>query len=176
MLKDEHDRIKVGGSEPDLLFIDHAVDFVRTYADQTHHGKEEDILFRELKQKELEPEHQETLEQLVSEHMQARATTRALVAAKERYVTGEFEGLDEILEQMETLVEFYPAHIDKEDNHFFIGVMKYFSKEEQDALLQEGREFDRKMIHRKYENVVLEHEKDRGIDNPKNKGNWMDYL
>ncbi|HMF30231.1 MAG TPA: cation-binding protein, partial [Candidatus Lokiarchaeia archaeon] len=27
-------------------FIDTAVDFIRMYADRTHHGKEEDILFR----------------------------------------------------------------------------------------------------------------------------------
>lgn len=26
------------------IFIDTAVDFIRTYADRTHHGKEEDIL------------------------------------------------------------------------------------------------------------------------------------
>jgi len=29
-------------------FIDAAVDFIRTYADRCHHGKEEDILFRQL--------------------------------------------------------------------------------------------------------------------------------
>ena len=31
-------------------FIDVAVDFIRTYADKCHHGKEEDILFRDLYQ------------------------------------------------------------------------------------------------------------------------------
>lgn len=34
--------------EVDPVFIDTAVDFIRIYADRTHHGKEEDILFREL--------------------------------------------------------------------------------------------------------------------------------
>jgi hemerythrin-like domain-containing protein len=34
-----------------LLFIDTAVDFIRTYADRCHHGKEEDILFRNLAKK-----------------------------------------------------------------------------------------------------------------------------
>jgi hemerythrin-like domain-containing protein len=29
----------------DTVFIDTAVDFIRIYADRTHHGKEEDILF-----------------------------------------------------------------------------------------------------------------------------------
>ena len=35
----------------DPVFVDTVVDFIRTYADRTHHGKEEDILFRELKKK-----------------------------------------------------------------------------------------------------------------------------
>ena len=34
--------------EVDPLLVDTAVDFIRMYADRTHHGKEEDILFREL--------------------------------------------------------------------------------------------------------------------------------
>ena len=36
--------------EVDPVFVDTAVDFIRTYADRTHHGKEEDILFRDLRQ------------------------------------------------------------------------------------------------------------------------------
>jgi len=39
------------------LFIDIAVDFIRMYADRTHHGKEEDILFRDLEKKSLSPNH-----------------------------------------------------------------------------------------------------------------------
>ena len=37
------------------LFIDIAVDLIRMYADRTHHGKEEDILFRDLEKKSLSP-------------------------------------------------------------------------------------------------------------------------
>jgi len=39
----------------DPLFIDTAVDFIRTYADRTHHGKEEEILFRDLARKKTSP-------------------------------------------------------------------------------------------------------------------------
>ncbi len=35
----------------DPVLIDTAVGFIRTYADRTHHGKEEEILFRDLAQK-----------------------------------------------------------------------------------------------------------------------------
>ena len=40
----------------DPVFIDTTVDFIRIYADRTHHGKEEDILFRDLNVKESSEE------------------------------------------------------------------------------------------------------------------------
>ena len=36
----------------DPVFIDTAVDFIHTYADRCHHGKEEDILFKALAAKD----------------------------------------------------------------------------------------------------------------------------
>jgi hemerythrin-like domain-containing protein len=37
----------------DPVFVDTAVDFIRIYADRTHHGKEENILFRDLDKRPL---------------------------------------------------------------------------------------------------------------------------
>jgi hypothetical protein len=45
---------------------------------------------------------------------------------------------------------FHPTYIEKKDKHFFLPAMEYFSKEGQDAALQECWEFDRKLIHEKY--------------------------
>ena len=42
----------------DPLLVDTAVDFIRMYADRTHHGKEEDILFRDLSKRSLSAEDQ----------------------------------------------------------------------------------------------------------------------
>jgi len=137
----------------DPIFIDAAVDFIRTYADRTHHGKEEDILFRDLTKKKLSAEHSRIVAELIQEHIYARKTVGRLVAAKERYVKGE-PGLEEIAECLETLVTFYPRHIEKEDKHFFFPILEYFSAAEQDAMLQEFFEFDRKMVHEKYGKLV----------------------
>ncbi len=52
LMKDEAESIKVT-KKPDAVFINNAVDFIQTYADATHHGKEEKILFRELGKKGL---------------------------------------------------------------------------------------------------------------------------
>jgi hemerythrin-like domain-containing protein len=137
----------------DPVFVDTAVDFIRTYADRTHHGKEEDILFRDLAKKEMNAEHARIVAELVEEHTYARKTVGRLVAARDRYLQGA-PALGEIVECLEVLVSFYPRHIEKEDKHFFFPILEYFSAAEQDAMLQEFWEFDRKMIHEKYEKLI----------------------
>ena len=137
-------------------FIETVVDFIRTYADRCHHGKEENILFRELQKKRISPDHAKILEELVQEHMWARNTTGAVVDAYEKYRSGDTGELDTVVARLKELTGFYPAHIEKEDRHFFRPVMEYFSQEEKNAMLEEGFEFDRTLIHEKYKNVVAE--------------------
>ena len=138
----------------DPAFIDVAVDFIRSYADRCHHGKEEDILFRDLAKKALSPEHRRTMDELVAEHVYARGKVKKLVEAKEQYVQGKGGATEAVRNLMEDLVLFYPAHIEKKDKHFFIPCMKYFSIEEQSTMLQAFWEFDRQLIHEKYRGVV----------------------
>ena len=140
--------------EADVIFIDKALDFIRTYADRCHHGKEEDILFRDLLKKLLLAEHKKTLDELIQEHIYARKTTKSLRDAKERYVKGDKEALNDIKDFIRALVELYPKHIEKEDKHFFLPVMSYFDKKEQEAMLCEFGEFDRSLIHEKYKAIV----------------------
>ncbi|MCU0578942.1 MAG: hemerythrin domain-containing protein [Desulfobacterota bacterium] len=142
--------------DPD--FIDAAVQFIRLYADQCHHGKEEDILFRDLSKKPLSPAHQQTMDELVEEHRLGRKTVAELVEAKRRYLRGEPDALPIILDRMKFLTEFYPRHIEKEDKHFFLPVMDYFTPKEKDALLQEGWEFDKNLIHQIFKQKVSEAE------------------
>jgi hemerythrin-like domain-containing protein len=137
----------------DPMFVDTAVDFIRTYADRTHHGKEEDILFRDLIKKQLSREHTLIMEELVEEHKYARKTVGMLVNAKERYLKGENTS-QEVISLLGELARFYPLHIEKEDKRFFYPCMEYFTKEEQDGMLKEFYEFDRNMIHEKYRNIV----------------------
>jgi hemerythrin-like domain-containing protein len=143
-------------SEHDLdpVFVDIAVDFIRVYADRTHHGKEEEILFRELKKKSLSVEDQRVMNELIKEHMLGRKTTEAIVNANIRYRNGDKTALAEIVDKFKTLIEFYPKHIEKEDKKFFPSSRAYFTDEEDQAILKEFWEFDRKMIHEKYQSLV----------------------
>jgi hemerythrin-like domain-containing protein len=138
----------------DPVFVDIAVDFIRIYADRTHHGKEEDILFRDLNKKPLSGADRRVMNELTGDHIFGRQTTKALVAANTRYRNGDETALADIAGNLKTLTEFYPRHIEKEDKVFFPASRAYFTDEEDKAMLTEFREFDRKLIHEKYLSVV----------------------
>ena len=140
----------------DPVFVDTVVDFIRTYADRTHHGKEEDILFRELEKKNMSDDNRRIMNELIEEHIWGRNITRELIEANARYRRGENSALSIITAKLSTLVDFYPKHIAKEDKVFFPASRAYFSEEEDQALLRAFYEFDRNMIHEKYQTLVRE--------------------
>lgn len=146
----------------DQVFIDDAVDFFRTYTDRTHHGKEEDILFVELIEKEISKEHKKIMNELIEDHVLARQKVSALARAKESYVKGNGSTSAEIIELLSILTNLYPPHIEKEDKIFFIPIMEYFSEKELNDMLWKFWDFDKKMIHEKYQKVIEQLEnKDR---------------
>jgi hemerythrin-like domain-containing protein len=154
LIKKESTKIKET-EKVEPSFIDKAVDFVRIYADKTHHGKEEDILFRECAKKKMKEEDEKVMNELIEEHKFGRKTVGELVAAKEDYVKGK-DSINIILDKLDTLVEFYPKHIEKEDKNFFLNSEKYFTEDELQEMLKEFWDFDKKMIHEKYKMVVEE--------------------
>ena len=138
----------------DREFVDVAVDFMRTYADRTHHGKEEDILFRELSMRALSAEDRRAMDELIADHAFARQATDDLARANERYRNGDDSALTTIHGLLRTLCDFYPRHIEKEDTLFFPAAMAYFTDAEDRALLARFWAFDQAMIHEKYTLVV----------------------
>lgn len=153
LIKDALEKIETRQSvEP--AFLDTVVDFMRVYADRTHHGKEEDILFRELKKKPLSAADRQVMEELIKDHAFGRQLVKALAGDSIRYRNGDATVVTDITAKLRTLTEFYPRHIEKEDKVFFPASRSYFTEEEDQALLAEFRDFDRKMIHEKYKSVV----------------------
>jgi hemerythrin-like domain-containing protein/rubredoxin len=153
LLGQEAKRIRSKG-KVDTDFVLAGIDFIRLYADRCHHGKEEDILFRELKQKPLSPEHRRVMEELEAEHAQGRKMVARLALVRERVLKGEAAATRDLASLLEELARFYPAHIEKEDRDFFLPCMDYFTEEEKARLLEEGREFDRGLLHAHFEGVL----------------------
>lgn len=144
----EHTKILKDG-KVDSPVIDMAIDFFTTYADRFHHGKEERILFRELKGKPLSVGHKQIMDDLIKEHVNSRKTVERLRNARGCVGTDK-DSLDEIIQCIETLLKSYPIHIEKEDKHFFFPAMEYLSLQEQAVMVEEFREFDRNFVHEIY--------------------------
>ena len=140
----------------DLSFVEWVVSFIQGYADRCHHGKEENILFRDIGKKAISPELKKTMEELIEEHKLGRKATAALADGLRSFRSGDTHALSLIVANLKFLIEFYPRHIEKEDKHFFLPIMGYFSKEEKDAMLKEGFELDSKLMHGEYEKRVSE--------------------
>jgi len=137
------------------------IHFIRAYADRCHHGKEEEILFRELGRKNISPEHKRMMDKLLEDHKLGRKITQSLMASNELYQKGNAAALSDIVVSLRSLIEFYPRHIEKEDKHFFIPVMGYFSPEEKEAMIREGYESDSRLLHEEYLDMVKSLEANR---------------
>jgi hemerythrin-like domain-containing protein len=158
LLKNEGERIRHGCKANHGLLL-RAVDFYRMYADKCHHGKEEDILFRQLEKKDMSPEHKNLMEELLSEHVQGRKIVSRLADAADKISKGDLFSSQEALACLQELVALYTAHISKEDHKFFLPVMAYFSKNEQSQMMKAFLDFDMKLVHEHYRKIVEELEK-----------------
>lgn len=163
LLKRELERLKRGG-DPDQRFIDHAVDFIRHYADANHHGKEEEVLFREVLAKQgMDKGLIELTYRLKKEHVYGRELTARLdQAGKAHAAGGGRESVDKIKDALHRLTEFYPRHIRTEDQDYFHQVMKHFDQSEMEAMLREYGEVERRVFNERYRAMVEGHEREGG--------------
>jgi len=162
LIQREIEVIKTTGKlEPD--FIISAVDFFRTYADRFHHGKEEGILFKELSRKQLSDADHKMMLDLTNEHALARKTVTSIENSARKYAEETTQTQKDTLGFLNTLVDLYPRHIQKEDTQFFFPVMNYFTQREQEDMLDRFIEFDQNFTNKKYEKSLraLREELDR---------------
>lgn len=133
-------------------FLDNFIDFFRTYADKRHHGKEEDILFKALKNKNMPENLAKIMQELLNEHKEARKLIRML----EKLKLGPEDKLQGCIEK---IVSLYTAHIDKENHHFFAPAFNLFTEKEKTVLLKQFQDFDQKLTPQDYENMIDQMEK-----------------
>jgi len=159
LLKKESER--AGSKEQiNINLICVAVDFFKSYADRCHHGKEEDIMFKDLGTRPLSSEHKKMMADLMQDHARARELIGKLETAKTGCQRENPDTVREIKECLKKLVDLYTSHIKKEDKQFFVSSMTYFTKNEQDEMLFRFEAFDRTLIHEKYKKLVEKAEKE----------------
>jgi hemerythrin-like domain-containing protein len=138
----------------DPVFVGQAIDFLKVYADACHHGKEEDIYFKKLLTKKLTVEHEKMMQELLHEHAISRKTVKSLENAWQKGRATDKSALVDMACFLGELTILYPNHVAKEDKQFFLPSMEYLTEGEQNAMLKEFHEFDRKILHNKYELLI----------------------
>ncbi len=153
LMRAELDRIgSYGHADPD--FIGSATAFIKEYADICHHGKEERVLFARLSEKPIPASLKKMVDDLTQEHVFVRKLTSSLARANESYVQGRPEATADIISSINSIVEFYPRHVEKEEKHFFQPAMSYFSDAEKGDMLRTFYEFDSRLFHDEYRMMV----------------------
>jgi hemerythrin-like domain-containing protein len=153
LMRIEMDRIgEYGRADPE--FIDLSVRFIKEFADICHHGKEEKILFARLEEKPVSPDMKKMIDDLVQEHIFVRNLTNEIVRAKDWYIEGRPSGKADVISTINAIVVFYPRHVEKEEKHFFLPAMEYFSDDEKEEMLRMFKEFDSRLFHDQYRMMV----------------------
>jgi len=131
VLRDEHHLIldvasaleatlgtEVAGGVRDLDVIDDCVAFFRLFADRCHHGKEEDLLFREMEESGM-PADSGPIAVMLAEHRRGRILVAAMGTALDRIRAGRADAAHDLSAAAWSYIDLIRAHIGKEDNILF---------------------------------------------------------
>ncbi len=121
------------GAEPDNSVFTDLSEFLQSFGDTCHHGKEEDYLFKLLERKGV-PVSGCPLAVLVHEHERGRKLLVDLKRDIELYERIPSEGRQGLISTLRNLIELYPSHIWKEDYLLFPMAEKLLSESEQKEL------------------------------------------
>jgi len=117
------------------------VEFMRTFADKCHHGKEETHLFAILEEKGV-PLGGCPVGALVYEHQQGRTLVNQLATAVESCVEDDVAARASLANTLRSLMNLYPNHIWKEDFLLFPMTNKVLNQDEQKDLLEKFRRIE----------------------------------
>jgi len=149
------ERLEVG-QEVDAETLQNIVEFMHTFADKCHHGKEETHLFPVLERKGV-PAGGCPLAVLMAEHQRGRALVTGLATAAETYVRDGPSSKEPLLESLRGITGLYPDHIWKEDYLLFPMTNKILTPEEQKELYDKFEMVERAIgagVHHRFEQLA----------------------
>lgn len=132
------------GKQVDPGVLADLVQFLRVFADQCHHEKEEQHLFPLLANKANGSTRHE-LESLEREHRSARQLVGQLAKAAAVYVHSPAAVRYRVIDLLQQLAELYPAHIWKEDFLLFPLAQQSLSTTEQQDLQEKFEDVEREV-------------------------------
>ena len=110
-------KLAAGTDTPADFFVD-ASEFIRGFADDTHHRKEEGVLFKALANYGFSPD-AGPVAVMLSEHTEARRFTEALTQAAHKLHGGDQSAREDVIMYALAYVRHLRQHIMKENNILF---------------------------------------------------------
>lgn len=151
----EHGAKKLGsGADLPQDFFTDAAEFIRGFADDTHHKKEEGVLFKAMANYGFSPD-AGPVAVMLSEHDQARQFTQAFSEAAQKLRRGNQGAREDVIMYALSYVRHLRQHIMKENNILFPMANRVMPEDEQARIEANFERVERDEIgpgaHPKYE-------------------------
>ena len=157
-LKEEHEAIKIAlsilgnvskklaaGETINQEDLGRILEFIKTFADTCHHGKEEDLLFVALEKVGM-PRDRGPIAVMLREHEMGRSYVRNMREAVEKYKAGGSSYSSQFIENAGKYTELPTQHIDKEDNILYPMADMQLPEEAQHELIEEFEKLEQERI------------------------------
>ena len=136
-----------------------ALEFLRNFADQCHHFKEEKILFPALEEHGI-PREGGPIGMMLAEHEEGRAHVRSMIDAVEQVAKGNGAATATLLEHARAYVTLLREHIQKEDDILFRMADEVIPEDEQRRILKDFENHEAEEMgagaHEKYLGIARE--------------------
>lgn len=171
-LKDEHEGIKLmlsimekiadnlnNGNELNTDHYKKIVDFLKTFADKCHHGKEENILFPAMENHGV-PNAGGPIGMMLYEHEQGRGFIKEMSEALLNVEKGNKDSVKNVISASGNYANLLRNHIEKENNILFMMADQVLTEPEQSQLFDEFEELEVEKIglgkHEEYHHLLKE--------------------
>ena len=131
--------VQAGGA-PDRAYFEKAVEFLRTFADKCHHGKEEEILFKRMADRGF-PLQGGPIAVMLHEHEMGRAFIKGIAEGAAKIGTDPVAA-KQIAENAKGYIELLRNHIGKENNILFPMADKGLPAAKQDELAMKFAQYE----------------------------------
>jgi len=112
------------------------VEFIKIFADKSHHYKEEDLLFPAMVEAGI-PKDGGPIGVMLAEHTTGRNFVQGMSQALEEFSTGSAKAASQIVSNARGYIELLTNHIYKEDNILYPMAEMHITAERHSVLLQE---------------------------------------
>jgi hemerythrin-like domain-containing protein len=144
----------------DTKIAEDIVDFVRNYADKFHHGKEEEMLFKEI-EANAPTQLMGPVNVMLYEHDEGRGFMKLAAEGIEEYKKGNLSGLSKTSENLKNFARLLNDHIYKENNILYPASDRFLPAEIEAKLMEAYQHFENteanKQIKEKYEKMITEY-------------------